>query len=209
MNHNDPFHDATLPELLAAFADGELSAAERGRVEAWIAANSNGIVELETQKRLGRRHGRLWQWHGEPSQAEWQRTLNNIHQTLSAPQPMTPPPTSRSRRRLLGALAAVAAAIVFAVFWFPRDAGDKGGAKVAPVDGFACATADDVEIMRIFEVDVDRLVVGEPPLRRAVVLATFEEVEGLNVLRDTDGMMPAVNMQKAVAPMIVAPVAVK
>jgi hypothetical protein len=207
MNHNDPLHDAILPELLAAYADGELDAAERGRVEEWIAANSNGIVELETQKRLGRRHGRLWQWHVEPSEAAWQRTLHSINMTLSAPRPLAA--TGRSRRRLLTALAALAAAIVFAVFWFPRESGDKGVAKTAPVDGFACATADDVEIMRIFEVDVDRLVIGEPPLRRAVVLASFEDVDGLNVLRDTDGMMPAINMQKAVAPMIVAPVAVK
>jgi hypothetical protein len=205
MNHHDPFRDATLPELLAAYADGELNAAERGRVEGWLAANSNGLVELETQRRFGRP---LWPASNSPSEDAWQRVLKSVHVAVSAPRPAAPSASRVSRRRLLTALAAVAAVIILAFIGFPRDSGEKGGPGRAE-DALAVATADDVEIMRIFEVDVDRLVVGEPPLRRSIVLATFEDVEGLKAARDTDGMMPLMALQPANAPMVVAPMVVK
>jgi hypothetical protein len=112
-----------------------------------------------------------------------------------------------SRNRLLMAFAAIAAAAMLAVFLFPRDDGDA--TTPSPIESFAVATDDDVEIMRVLEIDVDRLVVGEPPVRRPLVLATFEDVDGVQVVRDTDGMMPMVAMQAAVAPMIVAPMASK
>jgi hypothetical protein len=76
-------------------------------------------------------------------------------------------------------------------------------------DELVVATADDVEILRIHEADVGLLVVGESPLRKGLVLASLDDVEGLTVVRDTDGMMPMVAMSGPNAPMIVAPMTTK
>jgi hypothetical protein len=202
MNSHDPFRDAPLPELLAAFADGELSPADRGRVEEWLAANPRFASDLETQKRFGRR---LFAHCDEPSAATWKQMQLRIQVAVATPLPT--PAARVSRRRLLAAIAAVAACVALAVTFYPRQQDSKGVG--IPVDELVVATADDVEILRIQEIDVGLLVVGESPLRKGLVLATLDDVEGLTVLRDTDGMMPMVAMSGPNAPMIVAPMATK
>jgi hypothetical protein len=207
MNDADRRDDVTLPELLAGYADGELTAAERDRVEAWLAANPNGAADLETQRRFGRRR-QLWKGVPEPSEAEWRRVLNQVRFAVAAPQPAAPPAGRTSRRRLLAALAAIAAAVLLVVALFPRGSQTvRPGTE--PQDELACADADDVEIMRVFEADVDCLVVGEPPLRRAIVLATIDDVDGLKAAKDTDGMMPMMVKSGPNAPMVFAPMAGK
>jgi hypothetical protein len=204
MNSRDSFRDATLPEMLAAYADGELSAAERGRVEEWLAANPNSAAELETQKRFNRR---LFSQCEEPSAAAWKQALLRIQIAVANPPPM--PANRVSRRRLLAAVTTIAVAVLIAVVVFPRDPAPKIGPGVAVADELAVATPDDVEILRILEADVGQVVVGEPPLRRALVLASLDDVEGLKVVKDTDGMMPMVAMSGPNAPMIVAPMTAK
>jgi hypothetical protein len=201
MNSRDPFRDSPLPELLAAYADGELSAAERGRVEEWLAANPKSASDLETQKRFGRR---LFAHCDEPSAATWKQMQLRIQVAVATPLPT--PAARVSRRRLLAAIAAVAACVALVVTFYPHE---KESSVGVPVDELVVATADDVEILRIQEADVGLLVVGESPLRRGLVLATLDDIEGLTVVRDTDGMMPMVAMSGPNAPMIVAPMTTK
>ena len=65
MNAPDRLPERRWPRLLAAYADGELDAAGRARVEAWLAANPDARADLEAQRRLGPR-GPLWEASAAP-----------------------------------------------------------------------------------------------------------------------------------------------
>ena len=77
MGFNDRFRNRPFPELLAAYADGELDAAGRAHVEAWLAEHPEAHAELETQRNLSRKHGRLWQTSASasPGEKSWSRLL--------------------------------------------------------------------------------------------------------------------------------------
>ena len=47
-------------ELLAAYADGELSTEDRSRVECWLAENHEALEDLETQEAFGPGNVDLW-----------------------------------------------------------------------------------------------------------------------------------------------------
>ena len=104
------------------------------------------------------------------------------------------------------AISSIAAAAVFAFLWFPQNTGQNGSGGARNADALAVASADDVEILRILEVDVDRLVIGEPPLGRPIVLASVEDIDGLRIAKDTDGMMPKVSMVPAIGAPITSPI---
>jgi anti-sigma-K factor RskA len=210
MNRSDPLRDASMQELLAGYADGELETSDCARVESIVADDRNVADELETQRRFGRRHARLWESTAppQPSDGAWALMLKRLHERLAAPRPA--PATVVSRRRLLASLAALAATILLALFLVPRHSQPVQDPHFGAPEPFVVAAAEDVEILRIMEADVELLVVGEPPLRRSLVLAAVEDVDGLVVVKDTDGMMPMVAMQPGPnSPMIVAPMAGK
>jgi hypothetical protein len=210
MNRSDHFRDASMPELLAAYADGELEADDRSRVESMVADDPTAGDEIETQRRLGRRHARLWELTAppQPSDGAWALMLHRLQERLAAPRPA--PATVVSRRRLLVSLAALAATILLALFLMPRNSQPVKDPQFGAPEPFVVATADDVEILRIMEADAELLVVGEAPLPKSIVLAAVEDVDGLVVVKDTDGMMPMVAMQPGPnSPMIVAPMASK
>lgn len=214
MKNHEPFQDAPLPELLAAHADGELTGREVDRVQAWLAMHPAGQADLIVQKRLGWRQSRLWQATAaeNPPAHVWATALTRIELDLRNPKPMPaePRPLQTSRRRLLAAIGVTAAAAILLTFAIPALMGPSNGPAVVPADEFVVATSDDVEILRIFEADADSLVVGELPLRRPLVLAGVDEVEGLVVVKDVDGMMPKIAMVPGPnSPMIVAPMAGK
>jgi anti-sigma factor RsiW len=52
--HQPHDRDALPPELLAAYADGELAPAECRRVEDWLAAHPEARADVEAQRRLAR-----------------------------------------------------------------------------------------------------------------------------------------------------------
>src|SRR5438270_6339912 len=92
---NDRYRDRPFPELLAAYADGELDAAGRARVEAWLAEHPEARDEIEAQRRLSRRNRHFWQATAgpQPSEASWLRLLARVHEALTAsprPAPAAP-----------------------------------------------------------------------------------------------------------------------
>src|SRR5262245_54407800 len=99
MGNGDRRHDRPFPELLAAYADGELDAAARAQVEAWLAAHPEARAELEAQRRLSRRNQKLWHASAgpSPSEASWARVLNRVQSALRTP----PAAAARPRPRLL------------------------------------------------------------------------------------------------------------
>jgi hypothetical protein len=111
---------------------------------------------------------------------------------------------------MFAGLALVAAGLLAAVAITDPFGGRRAGVGNDPGEVLAVAAPDDVRILRILDADAELLVVGEPPLRKPLVLASVEDVEGLRVVKDTDGMMPMIaNQPGPNAPMIVAPVAGK
>src|SRR5262249_58779212 len=78
------------PELLAAYADGELDAAGRARVEAWLAEHPEARAELENQRKLSRSNSKLWHASGpqSPGERSWSRLFRRVHMALkSRPAP--------------------------------------------------------------------------------------------------------------------------
>ncbi|HSQ56388.1 MAG TPA: zf-HC2 domain-containing protein [Gemmata sp.] len=107
-------------ELLAAYADGELGAEDRTRVERWLAAHPAAIKELQTQREFSPANGALWDRAEppEPSTAAWASVHAGI---ASALRPSTPSAHGDRWRRpawvVAGVLAAgVAAALAWIAF---------------------------------------------------------------------------------------------
>jgi hypothetical protein len=73
-------------ELLAAYADGELDAAARERVERWLADHPEALDELHAQRELSPANAPLWERAEprEPSDAEWAVARRGIDDRLSA-----------------------------------------------------------------------------------------------------------------------------
>ena len=85
MTNSDP--DDLTPELLAAYADGELGPCDRARVEQWLADRPGARDLLEEQESLGPRNVEFWQAVSppDPSPREWAATLRGIHDRSRAP----------------------------------------------------------------------------------------------------------------------------
>jgi len=204
------------PEQLAAYADGELDAASRARVAAWLAEHGDAAAEVEALRRLDR----LWQETPppEPGDAEWAAALERIasqtqDQRAAAAQPAP-------HRRIAGLLAALgltaAAAVVAAMLWHPA-APPMNDPQPQPqprllVKVLPAVADDDVEIVSIDAADLGCLVVGEPPMRGPMVLVAAGDIVLERMEPDpVDGMIPpkaSMNMNNPDGPMIMAPLTV-
>ena len=194
---NNP--DPVPREMLAAYADGELDAADRAAVEQWLAAHPEALPELQAQRELSPANAGLWERAEppEPSPTAWANVRRAIADALSSP---ANPARLRWRAAAwsLGglAVAGVAAAIAWIVLSpsVPPPEQPAPTAKqppeVAPhprdreppptlVAGFAVlpiATDEDVILERVPETRA-LLLVGRHPLPPLLVLASIEEVE--------------------------------
>jgi hypothetical protein len=208
-------HDRPFPELLAAYADGELDAVGRARVEEWLAAHPEAQSELEGQLRLSPRNRRLWRASAppKPSEASWAGVFGKVQDALDAPPQPAPVSAARRRSRFRYAFAAAATVIAasIALFMARPEPGPIGPSdQPVPADVFAVAAAADVDILSIDDRDSGVLVVGVPPLTGTVVLAGHGDVDLKHIDKASDGMLPKAQMNDVnVAPMIVAPIATK
>jgi anti-sigma factor RsiW len=202
------------PELLAAYADGELGPNDRARVEQWVADHPEARELLEDQEALGPRNVEFWQAVSppEPSPRVWEATLRGIRDRSRVPP---------SRRWLpwVSSLALVATATAATVlFVLPAGPGGPGdGPELTAVrspatepddEPFAMASADEVRIVSLPESAAHLLVVGEHPLGNTlIVLARADEIEFFGVNTDPSGRFPEVPTEVAPddAPMIWAP----
>jgi hypothetical protein len=200
------------PSWLAAYADGELSPADRDRVERWLADDPEARELLDAQESFGPRNTELWNavQPPAPSGAEWTNTFDRI-----APR-ATPP--RRAWTGWLGTigLVATAATLVIAI---PdpkhqclnpplHNLPYSPPASPAEEEPFVLASADDVRIISMPESAAGLLLVGEHPLGDSLlVLAEFGEIAFFGVGADLAGRFPAVpddpNVQDA--PMLWAP----
>jgi hypothetical protein len=204
------------PGLLAAYADGELDAAGRACVEAWLAADPRRHAQLDAQLALSRRNRRLWRAVAapEPTEAAWSAVLARVASgatavaAVPAPALRRLPATPRSRRAtprgfsrsLLPFLSAAAAAIL-ALGVLPRP-----GLTPLPSENVVLPVSlpgpGEVEVESVRDADRDLLIVGRPE-QHPFVLATADDVV-IGLLVPRDGTEPRVPMAGPDTPMVLA-----
>jgi anti-sigma factor RsiW len=187
--------------LLAAYADGELDAATRARVEDWLAANPDARADLDAQCRLGPR-GPLWKASAapDPGPAAWDAVLARVRREVGVHRP-----TASRRSWARGLMVALpAAAAVLAAVHLSRPPAPTRPAPEAP---WPVTAEDDVEILSLQEADAGLLVVGAPPLVGRLTLASAADVNLIGVEADDDGTLPHAQWPDGAgdAPMVVAP----
>jgi anti-sigma factor RsiW len=188
------------PDLLAAYADGELDAATRAVVERWLAAHPGACREVRDQRQLSPENWALWQQAEPPlpTEATWAKVRDAV---ANAVLPAATPAPRRewnwwARNSIYftgGVAAAVAAMLLLCVLGpvlapppkhpVPVDQKlQELAEQTPPADPLAeypvlpVATADDVDIRRVAGDTGGWLVVGELPLAGPVVLATEDDV---------------------------------
>ena len=172
--------DRLPPEWLAAYADGELPAEDRARVERWLADDPEARDLLDAQESLGPRNADLWDAvrPPTPSPAAWAHTVRRIaYRGPAAP-----------RRRWAGWVGTAGLLATAATLLLALPAGDRATVPcpalplIHPdsspdVEPYAMAQEDDVRIVSLPEEAADLLVVGRHPLGDSlVVLAGREEL---------------------------------
>jgi len=189
--HSEPWR----PELLAGYADGELSPADRAAVEAWLAAHPDDRSEVEAQRSLARQNVVFWKRVAvpQPGEAAWSDALGRVRDRLRPASPAIiyrePVGVRRNGRWMNWAAGlATAAALAFASWSLlvPPGGGPRNGelARTA-TDAFAVAGADEVDIESL-QGDSALVVVGRPPLGGPVELVTVGDVVFEAIASDTD-----------------------
>ncbi|MBA4063606.1 MAG: hypothetical protein C0501_07815 [Isosphaera sp.] len=177
------------PELLAAYADGELDADTRAAVERWLADHPEARAELDAQRAFSPANGPLWESAEppEPPPAAWAAVRGGIGDRLDGP--------IRYRGRAVGWVAGglAAAAVAASAAWLalapvaPPEARDIAVVPAPvpapsedPLTGFAVlpmAGDDDVTLDRVPDTRAGWLPVGRHPLDGALALVAAEELE--------------------------------
>jgi len=188
------------PPLLAAFLDGELDAAERSRVEAWLADRPAAAAEIGGQRRVARLWGETPP--PEPGPDAWAAVLANVEARL-------PIAGRRPRRRpwLPWVGAAAAAAVIAAVLLSPFFHGGAAPTIAERTDPLPVIQLGDVVIVSMDARDAGGLVVARPPVQQPILLARQDDVSFMSMEsypRD-DGLVPQIG--EGEVPMIVAPLA--
>jgi anti-sigma factor RsiW len=173
--HNADDRAPLPPELLAAYADGELSPAECQRVEAWLADHPEARADVEAQRRLAR----LFDEAVPPAPADdqWADALARVEQRLAAP-PVGRPAWRRRAAIALAAAAAVAALVLLALaLKGPPSPAPEAQPEPLADEAWPVVSADDVEILSMDDRDRGAIVVGEPPVSEPLEMLTEDEVK--------------------------------
>jgi len=185
------------PELLAAFADGELDGRDdavelRARVEAWLDANPQAQSELAGNQRLKSLLDRTAP--PSPTSETWRGILDRIENRPIVPSARRAP----SAMWIFGAAAGAAC-----LLWVILLAGSFVKPSATPIEVFVVATDADVEIVHVEGDAIDGLVVGRLPLHGVLELADPGEVTVMSVTpARRDNMMPTVHIEGPRRPMI-------
>lgn len=184
------------PELLAAFADGELDARDdaaelRARIERWLAKNPQAEAELVGNRRLKAIFERTNP--PTPSSETWRSVLERIHERPAVPEPQR----TSAGAWLIGAGAAAC------LVWVVLLAGSFWRTPAESTEVLMVATDADVEIVHVEGNAIDSLVVGLLPLNGVLELANPGEVIITSVTPyRRDNMVPMVQIDASRRPMI-------
>jgi anti-sigma factor RsiW len=207
----------TWQQLLAAYADGELSDEERTVVDNWLHAHPELAVELEAQRPFSGTNRSVWQVAvpNLPDEARWNAVLRNVKAGIGigpAEQTHSGSRFAKLRRTwpilLAVPVIAAAAAILLALapLWRPPTTppvrnGDDNSESV-----YSVASQQDVDIISVRPADWQHVIVGESPLSEKVVFASAADVNVHGLQPDWDGMTPRVQSgANSGMPMVIAP----
>jgi hypothetical protein len=191
--------DGPRPELLAAYADGELDPAARDRVERWLAAHPEAREQLWAQRALSPANRPLWRRAEPPAPYEddWAEVNAAIRRGVS--EPVRPVRSDAAWRRLgwwvasgIGSVAAAAAVVWLAAQ--PAAPPSHGAPPIAqqpsevadedPLAGYAVlpvVSADELELHRV-PGNAGPVAFGGDLLTGSMVLLGAEDVK----LEDVD-----------------------
>lgn len=181
-------------ELLAGYADAELSAAERQCVEAWLREHPEVGAELEAQRAWGRKTAAaMYESVSLPSDSAWHRTLTKVRSALEPARPVSYDTTATlpKRRRLWqvpASVAAIAAGLLIAIALTPPHIGPDGLVD-ANREALVVASPADVEVIAL-QGDDSMVVIGEPLLRDRLEMATIGDVSLDAIVGDADVFGP-------------------
>lgn len=202
-----PREDDLPPELLAAYADGELPPDLSERVARWLAADPEALRMGDEQAGLSPANEFLMDELAVPmpTPREWAACQAGIRGELAKPR--------RDYWAVVHIAAGLAVAVVLAAVWL--------GAinhRLAPLalllpaeesddETFVLASPGDVEILSMHEEAAPLLVVGDVPWDENLILAKAHELEYIGVGSDADGRFPAVPTDPTAddAPLLWAP----
>jgi len=199
MNHARHNSDDIPIEWLAAYVDGELDSCAASRVETWLARHPEALEELRIQEGLS---GTNAEFRNAvqvpmPDDAVFADVLANIEAELAIEDPK---PTVRAKRWPWVIVGGTAAAAVLLIAWLqftpPTEKPNQAPqAKLVepmretePVIEFA--SADDVEIVSMFDRDAPMLVIGSHPMTKVPNWASSEDVVLEWVEPDHQGWFP-------------------
>lgn len=189
------------PDVLAAYADGELDAPARAAVERWLAAHPRARAAVRAQKQLSPDNWPLWQQAEPPlpTEATWaavrELVADAVHSPVTPAAPSEPGWWRRTGVYFSGGVAAfVAAGLLFATIgqlFFPPPPPPEpltapevafgsvveGDDPLAGVAVLPVANAGDVDIHRVAGNGGGWLPVGEPPLAGPLALAGEGDVQ--------------------------------
>jgi hypothetical protein len=209
---NSKFPEDAIPQhWLAAYADNELDAADRRRVEHWLSEHPSARADLDEQRLLSRGNSQYWRAVAPPAPKPeaWEGALSAIAESLL-------PAQARHRRRprfaaLSVAVSGLAAAILVATLSVDANRelrwrsevpiADTGGQSVlvAGPDGLALeeghfyqvARVDDVELIQLPEAAASLVVIGRHPMQDVpLLLAQPDDLQLINFGPDDRGNMP-------------------
>lgn len=188
---NGPVEDDIPPELLAAYADGELPPDLAARVERWLENDPEAAMLASDQVNLspGNEEFRQEVAIPMPTSRDWVSCLAGVRQEVRK---------ARRERKLRPILAGLAvSAGLFLTFWggFRNDFPPL--AFVIPLDeddddALVLASHDDIEILSIPESAVPLLLFGRHPWSEDLILARAHELEFIGVGSDDHGRFPDV-----------------
>jgi hypothetical protein len=182
MNPNTSPSDPRRPDLLAGYADSELSPADRATVEAWVAVDPTAQAELDLQQRLSLNNRDLWNrvTPPEPSEAAWNGVMAGIHDRLKPTALVPSYRTNNNGRRSshrFSAAAVIAMGLLIAVgVWYPSFQNGHNNASMVDDDVMQIVRADEVTITDM-QGDEAMLVIGRAPLAGPLDLVTIGDTE--------------------------------
>jgi anti-sigma factor RsiW len=187
--------------------DGELVPADRAAVDAWLRDHPEARADVDGQRRLQR----LWEQAAppDPGAVAWAGILARI-ETAAARPAVARRPGGRlaSALRLAAGLASIAAVLLVALsltgLFTPRR-------PPPPVVPLPVASTGDVEILSMDGGDLGALVVGEPPVKGPLTLASADEVtvdnsgHDVQIVRPTPEHHPSGPQRHEHQPMLIMP----
>ena len=191
LDRNNPEHGPTA-EQLAAYADGELPAAEAEATEAWLREHPGAAAEVQALRHLAG----LWQDQSppEPSPAAWDRTLQGIETRLAAPRPWRGG-GSPTLRLLLGLAAACIIALLLArVLWSPAPKPAPSPLPPEPEEEpYVVASSDEIVIISMDPRNDANLVIGRKPIPGELEWANIDDVTLVELKPNDDGQVPTMH----------------